>query len=348
MGRIAMVALMALMSFIIETVQGRDFTFALTGDVMMGTDYPESSRGKYLPAHDGRYLLKDVDSLLRTADVAAINLEGTVFDEGGKPKECKDSTLCYIFRTPSRYLANLVNSGVDLVSIANNHVNDFGKEGIDLTMKNLRDAGISYAGMRSSASSVIIERAGKKIGFAAFAHNRGTLNIMDMEEVRRVINELKDSADIVLVSFHGGGEGAKYTRVPHAMEECFGEKRGDVEKFAHVAIDAGADVVFGHGPHVTRAMEIYRDRLIMYSLGNFCTPYRVNLKGLNGHAPLVTVKVDDSGRFTGGKIYPFVQSRGVGPREDKTGAVIRQIRRLSMLDFPNSPLKISVDGTLSR
>lgn len=345
MGRIAMAVLISFMGIM---VQGRDFTFALAGDVMMGTDYPEWSRGKYLPAQNGQNLFKDVDSLLRAADVAAINLEGTVFDKGGKPKECKDSTLCYIFRTPSRYLSNLVNSGVDLVSMANNHINDFGREGIDLTMKNLRDAGISYAGMRLSAPSVVIERAGKRIGFAAFAHNRGTLNIMDMEEVRRVIGDLKDRADIVLVSFHGGGEGAKYTRVPHAMEECFGEKRGDVEKFAHAAIDAGADVVFGHGPHVTRAMEIYRDRLIMYSLGNFCTPYRVNLNGINGHAPLVTVTVDDSGRFTGGKIYPFIQSRGVGPRVDKTGAVIRQIRKLSALDFPKSPLKISIDGTLSR
>lgn len=328
--------------------QGRGLTFALAGDVMMGTDYPEESKGIYLPADDGRGLLKDVDSLIRAADVAAINLEGTLFDTGGKPKECDDPALCYVFRTPQRYISNLTRAGVDFASLANNHVNDFGSEGLALTIRNLRNAGIACAGMRRSCPCTVIERAGKKIGFAAFAHNRGTLNIMDLDEVRRVVRQLKDTADIVLVSFHGGGEGPKFTRVPHAMEECFGEKRGDVELFAHTAIDAGADVVFGHGPHVTRAMELYRDRLIMYSLGNFCTPYRVNLKGVNGHAPLVSVTVDDSGRFIGGRIHPFIQRRGLGPRTDSSGVVVQQIRRLSKMDFPNSPLRISADGTLSR
>lgn len=325
----------------------RTLTFAFAGDVMMGTNYPDESRGAYLPAYGGRYLFDDAGDVLREADVAAVNLEGTLFDRGGKPKDCSDPKLCYVFRTPAAFVGNLVDAGIDFVSMANNHVNDFGASGREQTMRNLSAAGIEFAGLRDVCETSTIERGGKRIGFAAFGHSRGTLSIMDIDEVRTVVGSLKDSCDIVVVSFHGGGEGPKYTHVPHGMEMCFNEQRGDVELFAHEAVEAGADIVYGHGPHVTRGMEVYRDRLIMYSLGNFCTPYRVNLNGISGHAPVVEVTVDGDGNFVRGKIHPFVQKRGAGPRTDSSGAVIRQIRRLSESDFPSGCPDIADDGTFT-
>lgn len=322
-------------------------TFALAGDIMMGTTFPDESKSTYLPVNDGANMFDDVKQLFLDADVAAANLEGVIM-QGGKTTKNPNGKNSYIFRMPPRYVNHLVDAGFDLLSVANNHVNDFGDAGNASTHRILQEAGIAYAGMRGSCPSTIIERAGKKIGFAAFGHSRGTQSIMDYDEVRRVVGDLNDKCDIVVVSFHGGGEGPNYQHVPHAMEQCFGENRGDVERFAHTAIDAGADIVYGHGPHVTRALELYNDRLILYSLGNFCTPYRVNLNGVNGYAPVVTVTTDDEGRFISGKIHSFIQQRGVGPRLDATDTVAKNMRRLSKEDFPNSPLKIADDGTLSK
>jgi hypothetical protein len=112
-------------------------------------------------------------------------------------------------------------------------------------------------------------------------------------------------------------------------------------------IDAGADVVFGHGPHVTRAVEIYRDRFIGYSLGNFCTYGRFSLNGPNGIAPVVKLKVDISGRFISGKIIPVFQLPGAGVRVDPEKRAIRKIQDLVALDFPDALIRISDNGEIS-
>ncbi|MCH5233023.1 MAG: CapA family protein [Muribaculaceae bacterium] len=322
-------------------------SFAFAGDIMMGTTYPDNSN--YLPPEDGANLFQDVAHLFKQADFAAANLEGTMLDGPGQPKKCTDPNLCYFFRMPTRYVNHLKNAGIDFVSVANNHVNDFGPDGLTSTQSTLSDNGLLYAGLRESCPTAVTTAPdGRKIGFAAFGHNRGTLSILDFEEVRNTVNDLKKECDFVVVSFHGGGEGAKFTHVPHATETCFGENRGNVEAFAHAAVDAGADVVYGHGPHVPRAMELYNDHLIMYSLGNFCTPFRVNLAGVNGEAPLVTVTLNPDGTFKEGKINSFKQIKGIGPRKDASNSVAKTIKKLSQTDFPNSPLEISDDGILTK
>ncbi len=326
----------------------RDLTFAFVGDIMMGTNYPESPEGAYLPANDGKDLFRDAAELLRSADIAAGNLEGTLLDSGGTPKKCSNPNVCYAFRMPTKYVSNLTDVGMDFVGIANNHINDFGPVGLASTKKTLTDAGIAFAGLQAGPRTATLERDGRKIGFAAFGHSKGTMSINDLETVRRTVADLKKSHDIVVVSFHGGAEGPKYSHVPHSSETAFGENRGNVEKFAHTAIDAGADVVYGHGPHVARAAELYKDHLILYSLGNFCTPYRMGLGGISGQAPLVTVTIDNTGKFKEGKIHSFLQQKGTGPRLDPNNSVAKQIKSLSTQDFPNSPLRIDSDGTLHR
>lgn len=106
--------------------------------------------------------------------------------------------------------------------------------------------------------------------------------------------------------------------------------------------------MFGHGPHVPRAAELYKDHIIFYSLGNFCTPYRMGISGATGYAPIAEVTVDGHGRFTSGKIHSLLQHRGIGPRFDSANSAAGLIRRLSQEDFPESPLVIAPDGTLSR
>lgn len=321
---------------------------AVAGDIMMGTNFPEKPEGAYLPPDNGSRLFNHVTPVLSNADAAAANLEGTLLNFGGKLKEVKDSTLLYAFRTPTYYVSNLKRAGIDFVSLANNHINDFGEMGRESTKATLRSAGIGYAGLSSDIPWYIMSARGRKIGFTAFSPHSRTLNIHNIAEMKRIVSHLDSVCDVVVVSFHGGGEGAAYQHVPEGMEECFGEKRGDVRKFAHAAVEAGADMVYGHGPHVTRGLELYRDRLILYSLGNFCTPYRVNLKGIAGHAPVVTVDMDAEGRFISGKIHPYVQHRGTGPVPDTRGVVVRQMRSLTQTDFPRTPLQIMHDGTILR
>lgn len=329
-----------------DTSTTENITLAFAGDIMMGTTYP--ANGHFLPANDGADLFADVRAIIADADIAAANLEGTLLDGEGVVKKCGNPDLCYAFRMPTRYASHLTDAGFDFMSIANNHINDFGAPGLTSTQQTLRDTGIHFAGLRASCPTAIMEKDGRTIGFAAFGHNKGTLNIMNMEEIRNTVKDLANKCDLVIVSFHGGGEGKKFTHVPHAMEQCFGEQRGNVETFAHAAIDAGADVVYGHGPHVTRALELYKDRLIMYSLGNFCTPYRVNLSGVSGHAPVVTVTLNSDGTFHSGRIHSFIQTPGTGPRTDKSHSVARQMRTLTQSDFPSTPLNIADDGHISR
>lgn len=322
----------------------RPISLAFTGDIMMGTTYPEN----YLPENDGKDLFKDVDSILRRVDIAAGNLEGTLFDGVGVAKKCNDPSLCFAFKMPTRYAEYLSDAGYDFLGIANNHINDFGNDALRSTMQTLGDRDIAYAGLRGLCPTAIVERDGMKIGFAAFGHSTGTLSIMDFEEVKKTVSGLRDECDYVVVSFHGGGEGKSFQHVPHGPERAFGEERGDVEKFAHAAIDAGADIVYGHGPHVNRALELYNDHLILYSLGNFCTPVRMGLSGVSGYAPVAEITLNTDGTFQSGKIHSFIQQKGTGPRTDRSNAVAANIRTLTLSDFPNTRLEISPEGVISK
>ncbi len=312
------------------------------GDIMMGTNYPEDR----LPPDDGAFLMRDVAHILRDADVTFGNLEGTLLDEGGTPKRCKDPKVCYAFRSPTRYVRNLIDAGFDMVSLANNHAGDMGAEGRDTTMEVLARAGILHAGQISMKTAIFVKDS-IRYGLAAFAPNSNCVQINDLEGARQIVQELDSLTDVVIVSFHGGAEGAKHQNVPRAHEIYYGEDRGDVYKFSHAMIDAGADVVFGHGPHVTRAIEVYNNRFIAYSLGNFCTYKGINVAGVNGLAPIVKIFTSRSGEFLKGEVIPTVQSHATGVQIDPNGTVIKIIQELSKKDFPDSEIQIDEKGIIT-
>lgn len=322
-------------------------TIAFTGDIMMGTTFPDSVHGSGLPADDGKHIFDDVKEIISAADFAGGNLEGSLLEKGGHRRPMTNPKTYFIFRMPPKYVNNLLDAGYDFVGIANNHINDFGEPGRQSTMKTLEDAGLAHAGLKGKCETAYVERNGVKFGVAQVGHGNNNVNVNDIDEVVRVVKELRKNSDIVVLSFHGGAEGSAHTHVPGKLEYYVGEQRGDVKAMARAAVDAGADVVFGHGPHVVRAAEVYNGHAIFYSLGNFCTPYRMGIAGLTGQAPVAVVEVDRNGKFTGGKIHSFIQKRGLGPRKDETNAAARQIRSLSQQDFPESPLVIAEDGTLS-
>lgn len=329
----------------VDTVSDKVYTIIGVGDMMLGTNYPSTS---YLPPNDGKNLLDDVRSILKNADVTFGNHEGAILDSGGTAKTCRDPSVCYVFRSPERFVQNFVDAGFDVVSLANNHSGDFGPEGRKRTKATLKEAGINFAGLAGTDESVVFERNGLKIGFCAFAPNSGTCDLRNIARAKEIVAGLTKEADVVIVSFHGGAEGASHQHVPRKTEIFAGENRGDVYKFAHAVIDAGADIVFGHGPHVARAIELYKDRFITYSMGNFCTYGRFSLSGPAGYAPLISLKIKVDGTFVEGQITPVYQQKTHGPKIDAQKRAIKTIRELTLADFPESPLVINNDGALKR
>jgi poly-gamma-glutamate capsule biosynthesis protein CapA/YwtB (metallophosphatase superfamily) len=313
-----------------------------TGDIMPGTNYPDE---RYLPpGNDCAALFDPVRRHLAAADVTFGNLEGVFSSVGGTPKACKDPSVCYVFRMPDAYLACILDAGYDVLSVANNHVNDFGAEGRANTTRLLEAAGVPFAGFRSHPYTTF-EKNGITYGFAAFAPHTGTADLKDYQGAAAIVAMLDSISDVVIVSFHGGAEGRDFQHVPCTDEVFLGHNRGNVCKFARTVVDAGADVVFGHGPHVIRGMELYKNRLICYSLGNFCTYARFNLSGPNGIAPIIKVFTAPDGTFLEGKIIPVYQAGEGGPRPDPRNLAIMQLRELSAADFPDSPLVIEMNGS---
>ncbi len=313
------------------------------GDIMMGTNFPNDS---YLPPNDGRDLFEEVKEVLNSANVTFGNLEGVIKDEGGDQKHCRDPKVCYIFRSPERYVSNLVDAGFTVMSLANNHAGDFGEPGRKSTMQVLDSAGIYYAGL-TACPFVIFKKDGLKYGFTAFAPNYGTMSLHDHKGAQAIVAHMDSLVDIVIVSFHGGAEGPNYEHITRKSETFVGENRGNVYQFAHDMIDAGADIIFGHGPHVTRAVEVYKNRFIAYSLGNFCTYARFNLSGVNGLAPVIKVFTDAEGKFLKGEITPIIQYPPGGPRIDSQNRVIKKLQQLTEKDFPEVPLTIDDSGIIT-
>ncbi|MEP5362499.1 MAG: CapA family protein [Reichenbachiella sp.] len=313
------------------------------GDIMMGTNFPSE---RYLPGNDGKDLWLEVSDTLRQADVTFGNLEGVILNEGGDQKKCRNPKVCYLFRSPESYLNNLVEAGFDVVSLANNHAGDFGQPGRDNTMRSLDSLEINYAGLLTAPTSTFMVD-GMRFGMVAFSPNIGTVSIHNQERAIALVEQLDSLVDVVIVSFHAGAEGSKHEHVTRKTEMFYGENRGNVYEFAHLMIDHGADVIFGHGPHVSRAIEVYNERFITYSMGNFCTYGRFNLRGVNGIAPIVKVETNSEGKFLRGQLIPIVQLGAGGPKIDSKKRAISKIRELTKKDFPESNLLIDDSGFIT-
>ena len=325
------------------SAEEKPVTVTGVGDIMLGTDYPS---GRYLPPGDTcSSLMESVVPFLRDADITFGNLEGSFAGPDAEAKICRDTLNCYVFRMPERFIACLVEAGFDMLSLANNHSGDFGSEGRINTMEVLEQAGIAYGGLIEYPVSIVIKDS-LRFGLCAFAPNRGTCSITDIISAMKIVRDLDRRCDIVIVSFHGGAEGKDYQHVTKKMETYLGYDRGNVYEFSHSMIDAGGDIIFGHGPHVTRGIELYKERLICYSLGNFCTYGRFNLQGPNGIAPIVKVSVNRYGKFLHGEIIPVKQTgRGI-TKVDPEKKVIRKIQELTRADFPETPIEITDEGKI--
>jgi hypothetical protein len=351
-------------------------TIAAVGDIMMGST---SINETFLPPNDGRDMLREVTPALSSADITFGNLEGPML-EGGKTEKCADTSVkkpndanatptptptpvpspakpdvakkpipCFAFRVPTRYGQYLKDAGFDVMNVANNHAGDFGEMGRASTRKVLDSLGIEYAGGdRGKFSTAYLNVKGLTVAVVGFDHNPISPNVNDLDEARALVTAAKKRAQIVIVSFHGGTEGEGAQHVLSQTEMLGSEKRGNLPLFAHTVIDAGADLVLGHGPHVLRGMEMYKGHLIVYSMGNFATYGMFNLKGAQGTTAIFEITLNKDGSLAGGRIIPAKQLGRGGPVLDDTGAAITKLRELSAADFSASAPKIADDGTLAR
>ncbi|GHS86234.1 metallophosphatase [Campylobacterota bacterium] len=304
------------------------------GDMMLGTSYPTAAT---LPPRD-KNILENAAPTLREADITIGNLEGAMTD-GGRTTKCKDpaSKRCFTFRMPTKYAAFIADAGFDVMTLANNHALDFGLEGIKTAEKTLEKHGIAHTGRVGDIARLSANGASVSvIGFATYGNLH---NLNDLAKAREIVKSERAKSDLVIVVMHGGAEGGDKTHTPVSREFHLGEDRGDLRAFARAAIDAGAALVIGHGPHVPRGLEIYRDRLIAYSLGNFATYEMMNLAGDRAFAPILDVQIDLDGKFLRGKIHSFKQAKPGVPMADPASGAAKLMAKVSSEDFgKNAPI----------
>lgn len=304
------------------------------GDMMLGSAYPSKVN---LPPDGGVNSFIEVEEFLK-GDIVFGNLEGCFLDKG-KSTKCSDpnSNSCFAFRMPEKYAGIYKKAGFNVLSIANNHIGDFGLTGRKKTTSILDSLQIEYAGLQSKPFA-IFEKDSVKYAFCAFAPNDNTVSIKNIDSAKMLVAKLKAQVDIVIVSFHGGGEGAKFEHVTRKTETFYNENRGNVYAFAHGVIDAGADIVLGHGPHVTRAVEVYKNKFIAYSLGNFCTYGMFGLKGPNGFAPLLQIKLNSKGDFMYADVISINQDKINRLTLDENHNAFKKLRFLTDTDIPENNL----------
>lgn len=311
----------------------------VVGDVMLGSNYPKPK----LPPDNGKFIFDKVKNELSGADLLIGNLEGT-FTTTGKCSKKADNVSCFAFRMPMEYIEYLKDAGFQVMTVANNHARDFGEQGLHDTIRHLRDNKIGYVGPQDEYETITVH--GVTIGVIGFYWNDLFNNMMDKEHTKELISDIKEDVDVLVAVFHGGAEGEKALHTRDVTENFLGGSRGNVVNFAHRAIDAGADVVIGSGPHVPRAMEAYKGHLIAYSLGNFCGYELFNMTGPRKDSLILEVELDKDGGYVNGRIIPVILSNEGVPSYDENASSVKLIKGLTKADFPDSKINISDDGKI--
>ncbi len=298
------------------------------GDIQLGRAWPREQQR--LPDNPMQILGK-VAPLLAGGDVVFGNLETVLADDGESAKCQRPGKSCFAFRVPTEYAQALKQSGFNLLSNNNNHARDFGEQGLAATHNALSEQALAHS---SDVAGVAYQHInGLSIAMVAYATGPEPYRLQQTEKAAALVAELKQQNDLVLVSFHGGAEGKTAQHVPKTIETYYGEDRGDVYAFAHAMVDAGADMILGHGPHVLRGMEIYQGKLIAYSLGNFSAWETFNLQGASGISVILSATVSPEGELLAAKIIPLKVAWPGIPQFDDNEQGIELVNQLSQEDF---------------
>ena len=328
------------------------------GDVTLGTNLDTTWTVSAFRRYGVRLsAFPDPDSLLRPlsditpeADILLLNIEGAIGEGPVRSSKCRTgSTNCYAFRQPvavADALRRLAGDRQLVGNVANNHSRDAGAAGFRSTARWLREAGAFVTGADTLATPVATA-SGDTVAFLGFHTALDVPDARNLRAVRRHVRRAAKRWPYVVVTAHIGGEGPGATRTFDQTEMFLGANRGNPVAFARSAVDAGADVVFAHGPHVLRAVEWRDSSLIFYSLGNLLTygPFRI-VEPLNrGAIACVTLTPEGvvdaalvpTRQWLPGHIELDPEKRGIG-----------MINSLSRLDFPRTGALVDSAGNIGR
>jgi Bacterial capsule synthesis protein PGA_cap len=305
------------------------FTFVGGGDIA-------------LTGNADAHVFDGIRSYLRAGDLVVGNLEGTLAT-GGAPK-CVGGTGCFTFRGAPAWAGVLRRAGFNVLNVANNHALDYGAQGQRETLTTVRDAGILEQGLPGQVLQISLRDI--RIALIGCAPYGWAQNMLDIPGTAHLVRNAARRADVVIVYMHAGAEGSDAVHVG-ADETYLGEPRGNSREFAHEMIRAGADLVFGSGPHVVRGIEWYRRRLIAYSLGNLAGTHTLSTSGSLGASVLLRAQLDARGRFLAASVVPLRLAGAGIPVPDKRGSLVPRIRELSYADFGPRAIRISAAGRLA-
>lgn len=318
------------------------------GDLIPGSNF----KGSPLPTEPGEALAQETQLLfgrikpfLGEADITFGNFESTLTTY---PYSAKDTSrgMTFAFRTPPVYAQMLKEMGFDVLSVANNHSFDFGDPGFAETIAQIEAAGMKAIGQKGQIVYTTVK--GLTIAWIGFSYLDDHNSMHDLETAGRLVQEASRNASMVIISVHAGAEGSDQTRTSDRSEYFFGENRGNMVQFSRFMVDQGADLILGHGPHVPRAIELYHDRLIAYSLGNFMGYGTLSTVGALGDSMVLQVQLDPSGKFLSGRVLPVALDRyGIPALDDYFQSVIL-VRNLIRMDFPQTPITLDDMGYIVR
>ena len=316
------------------------------GDVTLGTNL-----GPYamVPA-DPDALLAPLRPLVRDADILLLNVEGAI-GEGPAERKCgPKSTQCFAFRQPSATAGALRRLGfpAEVVgNLANNHARDAGEAGLIQTARHLAAARVHVTGA-DALPTVVATSTGDTVAFLGFSTSGGP-DPRDLNGVRFAVRRAAARYPRVVVTMHMGAEGSGAQRTPNRTEMFLGSiNRGNMVAFAHTAVDAGADLVIGHGPHVMRAMEWRGDALIVYSLGNLVTYGPFSFGEPKNRGGIACATLDDEGRVIDAVLRSTRQRKPGLVQRDWSGRAAVLVDSLGRLDFPESAARVRADGAVLR
>jgi hypothetical protein len=321
------------------------------GDVTLGTNldtgWVHSARarlGRRVPAlPDPDSILEPLRPLLADADVVLWNVEGAVGDGPINRRKCAPgSTSCFAFRMPAATAWALrraaPDSAVTVANVANNHARDDGDIGRRNTLRLLEDAGAYATGADTLATEVVTAR-GDTVAFLGFAQWTGP-DPRDLPAVRRHVRRAAERYPRLVVTMHMGAEGRGRQNTPDAREESFGEDRGNVVAFARAAVESGADLVIGHGPHVMRAVQWRDSVLVFYSLGNLATYGPFTLSEPLNRGGLACAVLDETGRILSAELRSTRQLPPGIVQPDSTHRAAALADSLGQVDFPRTGARL--------
>jgi poly-gamma-glutamate capsule biosynthesis protein CapA/YwtB (metallophosphatase superfamily) len=319
------------------TTNSASVTIAAVGDTMLGNT-PD------LPPDPAAYFHQVEPILDDGAQIVFGNLEGTLttatISKCGSVK--RPDPDCFAFRDPPGYARYLKQAGFTILNDANNHSFDFGAAGQAQTVQAIHAAGLAQTGLPGEITLVTVH--GIKVAFLAFAPYAYDADLLDLPAAQALIAHAARQANVVVVYMHAGAEGSTADHVTGQEEHFLGEDRGNAEAFAHMAIDAGASLVIGSGPHVLRGMQFYKHHLIAYSLGNFASYGDFATEGNFDMSMILHVTLSSAGQFKRARIYP-VQFIGQGQPVPGGGA-IGFTASLSAEDFGAGAARILPSGVV--